>query len=412
MATANQNELRIRGGFDTITATHFRKETLKKGKDLVQHLFNVEEIRSNGKIEIQALIVRAASIKEKPYTIQIEIDNISRTFLDGRCTCIAGISANCKHAAALLHFINNERSQGCTDENQKWKAPSKKLQDLYPKGETIEKLLLGKVTPNSTSLPSNEALSKLASEMERFGLKNSALCKSITADKQQTISMDVEPELLRSDLVTLFDQGDIISGTTPELATDCQKKYEENIVCSPEVATSIFLNTTRQSRCKEWFSARKMRISASRGHLIGNARKKETCLKYFFESSFESANLRYGREMEPKAKEKYKSLTLSEVIDSGLVVKTGQPWLCATPDGIVKDENGDILILEIKCPSSCLDKNINVPYIVNNELKKSHQYYTQVQLQMYCCNLKKAHFFVYSNCDYKLLTVERDEAFL
>jgi putative phage-type endonuclease len=116
--------------------------------------------------------------------------------------------------------------------------------------------------------------------------------------------------------------------------------------------------------------------------------------------------------MEPKAKEKYKSLTLSEVIESGLVVKTGQPWLCATPDGIVKDKNGDICILEIKCPSSCLDKNINVPYIVNNELKKSHQYYTQVQLQMYCCNLKKAHFFVYSNCDHKLLTVERDEAFL
>jgi hypothetical protein len=229
MATANQNELRIRGGFDTITATHFRKETMKKGKDLIQHLFNVEEIRSNGKIEIQASIVRAASIKEKPYTIQIEIDNSSRTFLDGRCTCIAGISANCKHAAALLHFINNERSQGCTDENQKWKAPSKKLQDLYPKGETIEKLFLGKVTPNSTSLPSNEALFKLASEMERFGLKNSALYKSLTADKQQTISMDVEPELLRSDLVTLFDQGDIISGTTPELATDCQKSMKKTL---------------------------------------------------------------------------------------------------------------------------------------------------------------------------------------
>ena len=175
MAVANQNELRIRGGFDTITATHFRKETLKKGKDLIQHLFNIEEIRSNGKIEIQALVVRAASIKEKPYTIQIEVDSTSRSFLDGRCTCIAGISANCKHAAALLHFINNERSQGCTDEYQKWKAPSKKLQDLYPKGETIEKLFLGKVTPNSTSQPSDEALSKLASETSYKLFRSSSL---------------------------------------------------------------------------------------------------------------------------------------------------------------------------------------------------------------------------------------------
>ncbi len=114
---------------------------------------------------------------------------------------------------------------------------------------------------------------------------------------------------------------------------------------------------------------------------------------------------------EPIAKDKYSQITSGVMIDVGLVIKRSQPWLCASPDSLVKIGE-DLIVLEIKCPSSCREKEIKVPYLKNGELVKSDKYYTQVQLQLYCCNLKKAHFFVYSSADYVLLEIEKDQEFL
>ena len=110
-------EVIIRGGFESINISHFRAETIKKGKELFQHLFNVEEIQTASLTVIKGQILRTVSLSEKPYTIQIEFDR-ARNFVDGRCSCVAGITASCKHSAALYHYINNERTVGCTDTNQ------------------------------------------------------------------------------------------------------------------------------------------------------------------------------------------------------------------------------------------------------------------------------------------------------
>ena len=110
-------EVIIRGGFDSINISHFRAETIKKGKELTQHLFNVEEIKTAMLTIIKGQILRTVTLSEKSYTIQLEFDP-ARNFVDGRCYCVAGISASCKHSAALYHYINNERSVGCTDTSQ------------------------------------------------------------------------------------------------------------------------------------------------------------------------------------------------------------------------------------------------------------------------------------------------------
>lgn len=79
------------------------------------------------------------------------------------------------------------------------------------------------------------------------------------------------------------------------------------------------------------------------------------------------------------------------MIQVGLVVCVPQPWLCCSPDGLV-EENGEIRLLEIKCPSRCetepvVDENINVDYLQYErkklKLQESHVYYTQVQVSMY-----------------------------
>jgi len=104
--------------------------------------------------------------------------------------------------------------------------------------------------------------------------------------------------------------------------------------------------------------------------------------------------MRYGREMEPIAVQKYKSETGYSVIKTGIFIKPCQPWLAASPDGIVKTPEGELYVLEVKCPVSCRNTTIRVPYLTEEGiLNVKHKYYTQVQIQLYCCNLDAAHFF-------------------
>ncbi len=170
----------------------------------------------------------------------------------------------------------------------------------------------------------------------------------------------------------------------------------------------ICLSTVDQSTCSRWFQERKMRISDSaKAHHIKVRRKefpilatqllKDTPLR-----GIALQNAEYGHQYEDVARQRYEKLTGRKVIVCGLVIHQIQGWLCASPDGIVL-ENGNITrVLEIKCPSSCKNMDIlsengkpNLKYleIINNELslKRSHQYFTQVQVLMYCmdwnCNM-------------------------
>ena len=115
---------------------------------------------------------------------------------------------------------------------------------------------------------------------------------------------------------------------------------------------------------------------------------------------------RYGREMEEMARTRYEEIKGQKVTQVGLVVKEGQSWLAASPDGCWQDEDGSIVVLEIKAPFSCKDKEeIDVPYLKGETLRSTHSYFTQVQLQMYCCNAQRCDFFVFSQQSYKLITV-------
>ena len=124
-------------------------------------------------------------------------------------------------------------------------------------------------------------------------------------------------------------------------------------------------------------------------------------------------SLQNGRRFEDVAPKKYSEVTGNRILDCGLVINSQQPYICSTPDGIAIDDDGKMIVLEIKAPSSCADANIDVPYLdENKDLVRSHCYFTQIQLQLFTCNLKLAHLFVWSSKDYKLVKVPRDDDFL
>lgn len=189
--------------------------------------------------------------------------------------------------------------------------------------------------------------------------------------------------------------------------------YDNSIAVSSSECMQICKKTVKQSGSKEWHSERQKRVKASKAHIISKGRHPETRQKYFFSKSVDHQNLVFGRETEPKAKERYKELTSNCVIDVGLVIRSDQSWLSASPDGLFLNADGNLGVLEIKCPISCKDLPITVDYLDTNfHLKKSHSYYSQVQILMYVTGAKFCHFFIYSSVDSKLVIVNYDENFL
>lgn len=206
----------------------------------------------------------------------------------------------------------------------------------------------------------------------------------------------------------------IISKLEPTVTFDLRAFYEDNIKVTLLEAKNIFQATTKQSLCPRWYLERKKRITASTAHRIVKARSSATALKYFSGSTPENNYLKYGREMEPIALQKFIEITNFDVVASGLVISRNQPWLCGTPDGIFLDSNGKLCCLEIKCPyNSRISPEIEANYILSrSSLKKTHQYFTQVQLQMYLTNSQNCHLFVFSPSDYVHLIIQRDDEFL
>lgn len=247
--------------------------------------------------------------------------------------------------------------------------------------------------------------------MAACGLTDRGLYKSITAEKSFHEDSDSAKQV-PGEIVVLLSVKLLISCSSLHPNDDEQKTlFDSNVACTVEQAIEIYRDTIGQDRNKRWFLHKKYRLSASKAHQISRA-KVANRLKYFVGFQGDHPNLRYGREMEPLAREKYREVTGNYIIECGLFVKSCQPWICSTPDAIVRTSEGELITLEIKCPSSCKGKKISTSYIANGALKTNHPYYCQVQIQMYCANVKKSHFCVFSQEDYIIIEIPRDDYFL
>ena len=112
------------------------------------------------------------------------------------------------------------------------------------------------------------------------------------------------------------------------------------------------------------------------------------------------APIKWGVDNEPKASQQYLSYTKSHgkkglsTTKCGFIVHPTMGWLGASPDTCVTDPHSNLPdgIAEFKCPFSkkevtpceaCNDLNFYCFYDNSLHRKKSHQYYHQVQLQLF-----------------------------
>ena len=215
--------------------------------------------------------------------------------------------------------------------------------------------------------------------------------------------------------------------------------YNTEVAVDRDKASSIELTTRNHTHDDDqtvvWFSERRKRITSSNVRSI--AKRKSTTpvarlVNQLLYSTFRgNCATRWGLEQEQHSVAVYTSWlrergSPNPIIDikCGLVVNTAYPWLAATPDGWVSDSAASPSqgIVEFKNPYSYRDlavsdaitaKKCDCLSINNGQitLKRTHSFYYQVQMAMFCTKTKWCDFFLRTTVDYYCERVKFEESF-
>ncbi|KAI4454827.1 exonuclease phage-type/recb c-terminal domain-containing protein [Holotrichia oblita] len=184
----------------------------------------------------------------------------------------------------------------------------------------------------------------------------------------------------------------------------------------PENRNNIEISTRGQHDNSYWKELRKSYLTASNfGQVI--KRKADThchnLVKKLLYTSKEilSPAILFGRTHEQVAIDKYESSTDTEVRRCGFFIDEDNPFLGASPDGLVGN-NG---LIEVKCLYSVnkLMENHkkNVCYNIRDsqiQLKRNHNYYYQIQGQLNITKKEFCDFIIFTKDDFHVERIFKD----
>jgi hypothetical protein len=188
-----------------------------------------------------------------------------------------------------------------------------------------------------------------------------------------------------------------------------------------EIAREIERTTRGQSSSPRWFKERKWRLTASKfGEIVKVTDKRD--FQKFCESMYSPINLNtlavsHGKTYEPIAIEKFEKKFHLKVQKCGLFINVNYPNFAASPDGLIDNNT----IIEVKCPFAARHETIteseNISFLEKNDqgnliVKRSHNYYYQIQGQLLLAQKKVCHLIIYTFNDLQTLTVDFDESFV
>ena len=189
--------------------------------------------------------------------------------------------------------------------------------------------------------------------------------------------------------------------------------------------------TSKQASSSLWANHRKGRITASvAGDCAGNIKNgtlsghSQIARVMGYYGSPQSAALSWGKEQEPIARKQYiahhklhTKHTGVRCVETGLWISLDCPFVAASPDGIVKCNQCGHGLLEIKnpythrlLPITELAQQKGSFLTTENgvmQLKRTHSYYAQIQIQMWVTGFKWCDFVVRTASKVGNLFVER-----
>lgn len=163
-------------------------------------------------------------------------------------------------------------------------------------------------------------------------------------------------------------------------------------------------DTVKQGESKLWSETRRIHITGSTAKAIPKktTTSPENFIKNHVFSKFKgNSATTHGNNMEPIARNIFSDENLVQVDLVGTVISETEPWLSASPDGLISHDK----ILELKCPATkdleTLIKNNkydvrlnkNGQYYLNENGKNG--YYLQIQIQLFCTKRSLCYFYIF-----------------
>ncbi|XP_048582277.1 uncharacterized protein LOC125561824 [Nematostella vectensis] len=364
------------------------------------------------------------------------------------CNCMAGLSEACSHIGALLFAVQAGArmlsSTTCTQEKGKWIMPSYVKEIPYmPVSEmdlTSAKRLRKQIDePETVKLTSIKQRSdiEMPSVEERTDFYNelSGHCKSAILSLIPTHNTLYMPHEVNQDLPKTVIEQIQLKYSTYKIFDAIQQIDEvfECLTVSDKEAEAIESTTRDQSDSKLWFSQRAARITASKFKACCStnpefpSRSLVKVICYPEAHKFSSAATKWGIDNECKARESYSFAIASDHLnlsaaDCGFYINVKWPFLGASPDGLVMCDCCGIGLCEIKCPYK--HRNTTIAESLNDkgfclhmtergsiQLNTNHQYYHQVQCQLFGTDTAYCDFVVWTEEDLFCQRILPDEEF-
>ena len=392
---------------------------------------------------VLAKVRHSQRMNDPPVSLWV-ITHKDGTIICAHCTgCMAGLGECCSHIASVLFYLETwTRINGklsCTQVKCTWLLPTYVKEVTYEKvkninftsarklktnlDNSIERLDQSELpVPQDSSTPKprqskkNKPVAKpSASEMDEFfAALNDCKIKPVALSLLQPYS---EAFVLKSRTIKtipdLFDEK-YLNAPYDELIKAC---YEVNISVTDKEIDIIEKDTINQAKGSGFFRHRAGRIGASiskaASHtdpaLPSQSLIKTICYPDLFK--FSTAATEHGCQHEESAILAFEKVMKTQhrnfkVKRCGMVINKDYPWLHATADFLCSCDCCGEGCGEIKCPycidncnfeqyiqkpSSCLEKRDDFL-----RLKENHQYYYQVQQQLFTTKRSYCDFVVYA----------------
>lgn len=353
--------------------------------------------------------------------------------LCAHCTCMAGLGEACTHIAACLFFIEAKvRITGqstCTSQSCQWNIPAFQKEIPYLPIKDIDfssaESKLDHNAQSSTATaptsstanlykvvpPSSEHMNIFIDQLSKCGTRPAIL--SVHPKYSGKYIPKVRTGTLPRPLQSLYDRK-CLSLNYEELLSVCDTI---NIHITNDMAKAVQQATVKQSASKLWYKFRAGRVTASRMKQVCHtslSKPSQSLIKticYPEAFRFTTKATQWGCKHEAAACKHYKFVQLQDkkhhdfsVEPSGLVINPDWPHLGASPDGIVDCSCCGKGTLEIKCPFCDGNESIetslsNTKTCLSNvdgsmHLNTTHQYYYQVQTQLFVCKASYCDFCV------------------
>lgn len=395
-------------------------------------------------------------LNESTYSVWLAVKKDAGTVVAARCVCPGGSDGACRHVGAVLYEVESyhDRVRTCTDVPVPWIRRARQDDEPVPISHlTIRKpqykdqpvkqhQVWDPRPPKDRGEPSAEELKNFIAGMQSVGPESCCLPALVDPFDNADPSDSPTAEALQ---LSVMEKIDLFLKSLPNVDHDNNSMFATfSTSLDADELSRIHELTLGQSSNPNWLPLRKGRITASVAKRVASRVKT---LRSFPDSNIEPllhtltsegedlshlSSVAWGSGQEPKARKKYafierrrhKNLSVREV---GLTVSKENCLLACTPDGIASchckthgGNRGNAWLIEIKCPSRGRDlcpKQAAVDFCgvervaTSYSLKKTHQYYTQIQMQLGLLQMTMCDLVVYTKQGLHVIAVPFDDAF-